>query len=88
MKGTEEFEIWLRKVCFQKPTPEAYDLAKDAWVEALKDKPSQPDGELKYAKYEIKRGVITKDGHTMFLKDIVKDLNRKSFLEKERNQRA
>ncbi len=25
------FEAWLRTVCFQKPTPEAYDLAKDAW---------------------------------------------------------
>lgn len=31
----EEFENWLRMVCFQKPTPEAYDLAKDAWKEAL-----------------------------------------------------
>lgn len=26
-----EFEAWLRTVCFQKPTPEAYDLAKEAW---------------------------------------------------------
>ena len=30
-----EFEHWLRTVCFQKPTPEAYDLAKDAWKAAL-----------------------------------------------------
>lgn len=29
-----EFEIWLRTVCFQPPTPEAYDLAKCAWDEA------------------------------------------------------
>lgn len=27
----EEFEKWLRTTCFQKPTPEAYDLAKIAW---------------------------------------------------------
>ncbi len=26
-----EFEEWLRTACFQKPTPEAYDLAKVAW---------------------------------------------------------
>ena len=25
------FEEWLRTVCFQKPTNEAYDLAKTAW---------------------------------------------------------
>ena len=30
------FEEWLRSVCFQKPTPEAYDLAKCAWVESAK----------------------------------------------------
>ncbi len=28
---SDGFELWLRTVCFQKPTPEAYDLAKDAW---------------------------------------------------------
>ena len=28
------FEAWLRTVCFQRPTPEAYDLAKDAWLMA------------------------------------------------------
>ncbi len=28
---SERFEVWLRTVCLQKPTPEAYDLAKDAW---------------------------------------------------------
>lgn len=27
----QEFESWLRFVCFQKPTPEAYDLARCAW---------------------------------------------------------
>lgn len=31
---TGEFEKWLRTVCFQKPTPEAYDLAKAAWKQA------------------------------------------------------
>ncbi len=30
------FEEWLRSVCFQKPTTEAYDLAKSAWLEAAK----------------------------------------------------
>lgn len=28
---SDGFEIWLRTECFQKPTLEAYDLAKDAW---------------------------------------------------------
>lgn len=28
------FEVWLRTVCFQKPTPEAYDLAVSAWQES------------------------------------------------------
>lgn len=28
---SEAFERWLRSVCFQAPTPEAYDLAKCAW---------------------------------------------------------
>ena len=32
----ESFEKWLRTVCFQKPTDEAYDLAKAAWIEATK----------------------------------------------------
>lgn len=31
-----EFERWLRSVCFQAPTPEAYDLARSAWDEAQK----------------------------------------------------
>jgi len=34
----DEFKKWLNSVCFQKPTPEAYDLAKDAWKAALKSK--------------------------------------------------
>jgi hypothetical protein len=29
-----DFEKWLRTVCFQRPTPEAYDLARDAWQAA------------------------------------------------------
>jgi len=33
-----DFEAWLRTVCFQKPTPDAYDLAKCAWVEARQDR--------------------------------------------------
>ncbi len=37
----------------------------------------------RFAKYEYKAPDITKDGHTMFNKDVVKDLNRKSFLEQE-----
>ena len=32
----ERYEQWLRAVCFQKPTPEAYDFAKEAWNEAKK----------------------------------------------------
>jgi hypothetical protein len=31
--------------------------------------------------YKLKKGNILKDGHTMFPKDIVKDLNRKAYLE-------
>ena len=34
-------------------------------------------------KYELKKGDILKDGHTMFLQDVVKDLNRGAFLESE-----
>lgn len=34
----DEFKKWLNSVCFQKPTPEALDLAKDAWEAALKSK--------------------------------------------------
>jgi len=30
----EQFEMWLRTVCFQKPTPEAHDLAWEAWQAA------------------------------------------------------
>jgi hypothetical protein len=44
MTEIEKFEIWLRTVCFQKPTPEAYDLAKDAWVEALKGREAPLSG--------------------------------------------
>ena len=29
-----EFDEWLKTVCFQKPTPEAYGLAKRAWAAA------------------------------------------------------
>jgi len=33
--------------------------------------------------YELKNGDIIKDGHTMFMEDVVKDLNRKSYLEEK-----
>lgn len=36
---------------------------------------------MKYATYENTKQGITKDGHTMTEQDIVKDLNRKSYLE-------
>jgi len=32
----DEFERWLKTVCFREPTPAAYDLAKCAWLEATK----------------------------------------------------
>jgi hypothetical protein len=39
---------------------------------------------MAYAKYEMKKhGTITKDGHVMHYEDIVKDLNRKSHLERK-----
>jgi len=43
---------------------------------------------LKQPKYGLARDVmglhvITKDGHSMFWEDVVKDLKRKSFLEKK-----
>lgn len=28
------FETWLKSTCFQSPTKEAYELAKEAWLEA------------------------------------------------------
>lgn len=27
------FQTWLRRECFKKPTPEAFDLARSAWKE-------------------------------------------------------
>lgn len=36
------FEVWLRTVCFQRPTPEAYDLAKAAWRAAIAQQKGQP----------------------------------------------
>ena len=40
-----------------------------------------------YAEYtKAKSNEILKDGHKMFPRDIVKDLNRKSYLEKENKQ--
>lgn len=36
----------------------------------------------RYAEYTGKIGAVLKDGHTMFRRDIVTDLNRKSYLEK------
>ena len=35
-------------------------------------------------KYKLKNGNVLKDGHTMFMQDVVKDLNRKAFLEDDR----
>ncbi|MCK5602630.1 hypothetical protein KAR91_12190 [Candidatus Pacearchaeota archaeon] len=35
-KSDKMFEEWLRAVCFQRPTQEAYDLAKAAWNKASK----------------------------------------------------
>lgn len=37
----------------------------------------------KYATYEAKPYAILKDGHTMAVEDIAKELNRKSYLEEE-----
>lgn len=37
-------------------------------------------------KYELKNGNVLKDGHTMFLQDVVTDLNRGAFLERERTK--
>lgn len=39
LPSPDGFEPWLREVCFQKPTPEAYDLAKCAWQQALRAAP-------------------------------------------------
>ena len=36
------------------------------------------------AKYELKNNKILKNGHTMFLEDVLTDLQRKSYLESER----
>lgn len=37
-----------------------------------------------YAEYKVKGTDITKDGHTMFIDDVVRGLNRKSILESEK----
>ena len=43
--------------------------------------------EKRYSKYEYDCDKnFMKDGHTMFPQDIVKDLNRKSYLEKENDE--
>lgn len=41
----KEFERWLRRARFQKPTPEAYDLAKCAWQEASRPPADTQDAE-------------------------------------------
>jgi len=43
---------------------------------------------IKKAKYKFNKhnNVIEKDGHTMFLEDVEKDLNRKSYLEEENKE--
>ena len=37
-----------------------------------------------FAKYKLKKGNILKDGHTMFLTDVIRELNRKSKLEEKK----
>lgn len=41
-----------------------------------------------FAKYTMRGHDILKDGHVMFLKDICKDLNRKSYLEEQNLQQT
>lgn len=41
-----DFDVWLKTVCFQKPTPEAYDLAKCAWEYSQGRTQAVPDGLL------------------------------------------
>jgi len=42
------------------------------------------ENKINYAKYSLsKKQDILKNGHTMFLKDVVKDLERKSYLEEK-----
>jgi len=65
------FETWLRTVCFQKPTPEAYDLAKCAYKFALSQRAPISDVEIiealqvhglqTHAEYED-RGIIMNRG--------------------------
>jgi hypothetical protein len=43
MTTEEDFEGWLRSVCFQKPTDEAYDLARDAWFKAKEKAEAERD---------------------------------------------
>jgi hypothetical protein len=38
--------------------------------------------------YKLKKGNILKDGHTMFLQDVVKELNRKAYLENLKEKEA
>ena len=40
-----------------------------------------PKGDGKMVEYKLKNGNILKDGHTMFLQDVVSDLKRKAYLE-------
>ena len=39
-------------------------------------------------KYKLKKGNILKDGHTMFLQDVVQDLKRKAYLEDLKEKEA
>ena len=39
-------------------------------------------GDPKPQMYQLKDGQILKNGHTMFLQDVVKEMNRKAHLEK------
>ncbi len=60
MSELNEFEAWLRTVCFQKPTPGAYDLAKCAWIESRKQAESANSALLDEAKRhsELMKGKV------------------------------
>jgi len=46
-----DFDQWLKTVCFQKPTPEAYDLAKSAFEYAKKLRSIPDRVEIRNDKY-------------------------------------
>jgi len=62
-----DFEEWLKEVCFQKPTVEAYDLAKSAWLKVKKDE------ELTILKDVMKIAIPSLDPENF--ENLVKSLN-------------